>query len=264
MPTLTTAAGDLYYETQGSGDDVLVWLHGFGCSLRSFDDVLPLVEGHRSIAIDLPGFGRSAAAGGECHVPDLARAVLDVLDALAVERFAILGHSMGGAVALRLAVDHPERVNALIGLATQPAQGAARRPDNEALIEGFASSYGNREALAAGAASLTSYDVQAWNDQMVADMLLAHERTWLGWLRGNVFWSQEDDLKQVAVPSLFIVPGRDIVIAPDDQLRTAQAVPGARVVILNDYGHLVVAENPALVAHEISSHLNWPAPRPMT
>lgn len=258
MGTTTVTAGEVYYESQGSGD-VLVLLHGFGCSTRCFDDVVPRLGDRRVVAIDLPGFGRSTAAGEGCSVPDMAATVVEVLDRLGVDRFAILGYSLGGAVALRIALDQPRRVTALIGVATQPAQGAARRPDNEALIEGFAVSYGNREALTAGAAQLSAYDVATWNAQMVDDMLLTAEDTWLDWLRNNVFWSQEQDLAELSVPSCFVVPGNDVVIAPDDQLRTARQVAGARTVILEGYGHLLPAENPDLLAHEITSHLAWVA-----
>lgn len=256
MPTVTAPEGELYYEAHGSGDDVIVWLHGFGCSLREWDDVHPRVGGYRSITVDLPGFGRSANAGKGCHIPDLAAATLGLLDQLDVGRFTVVGHSMGGGVGLRLAIDHPERVRAMIGVAALPAHGTPQRPDNVAMVEGFAGAFGNREALAAGATALSTYDIKPWTDQMVEDMVAVSESAWTAWLAdGNTFWSQESDLATITVPCCFLIPGDDIVLAPDDQLRTARTTPGARAVLLTGYGHLLPGENPALVAHEINSYL---------
>ncbi|MGH3948635.1 MAG: alpha/beta fold hydrolase, partial [Pseudonocardiaceae bacterium] len=54
----------------------------------------------------------------------------------------------------------------------------------------------------------------------------------------------------------YLIPGNDLVLPPEDQLRTARDIPGGRAVILNGYGHLLPGENPALVAYEIGSWLN--------
>ncbi len=257
MPTVNIAEGELYYETRGSGSDVLVWLHAFGCSLREWDDVIPRLDGYTSIAIDMPGFGQSAAAGKGCHIPDLAASVIGALDQLGVRRFTCVGHSMGGGVALRLAIDHPERVQAVVGVASLPAHGTPRRPDSEAMVEGFAGAYGNRADLDAGVHQLTTYDIEHWNNQMVEDMLRVREDAWMDWLRaGNTFWSQEDELAAVSVSCCYLIPGNDLVLPPEDQLRTARDIPGGRAVILNGYGHLLPGENPALVAYEIGSWLN--------
>ena len=65
------------------------------------------------IALDLPGHGGSSKEVGDGSLRTLARAVIATLDALGVERAHLVGHSLGGAVAARLALDHPERVSSL-------------------------------------------------------------------------------------------------------------------------------------------------------
>jgi pimeloyl-ACP methyl ester carboxylesterase len=100
------------------GAPALVLVHGLFTSHRSFDDIIePLAARFHVIAPDLPGFGESEkpsparyAYGVEAH----AEAVADLIAAFGVGRASVLGHAMGGAVALTLAADHRELVARLI------------------------------------------------------------------------------------------------------------------------------------------------------
>ncbi len=99
---------------RGTGDPPLVLVHGLGSDMRVWSENLaPLAARHRVVAVDLAGFGRSAkptrAAALRDHVA-CVRALVDELGGRAV----LVGHSMGGQIALRLAIDHPERVAALV------------------------------------------------------------------------------------------------------------------------------------------------------
>ncbi len=104
----------LNFRRYGSGP-TLVLQHGFvggggyfaplsARLARLFDVICP----------DLPGFAGSAGQPAEMTAPGLSRSLLALLDALDVERFSLLGHSMGGAVALQTALEHPERIDKLV------------------------------------------------------------------------------------------------------------------------------------------------------
>jgi pimeloyl-ACP methyl ester carboxylesterase len=59
---MPSSSAGLYYEERGTGSDVLLWIHGFGSSTRGANGIVEAFDDYRSILIDLPGFGRSAAA----------------------------------------------------------------------------------------------------------------------------------------------------------------------------------------------------------
>ncbi len=108
---LTTGGFKLHYLEQGSGPPI-VMIHGLGGQLRNFHYLLDdLATDHRVVLMDRPGAGysRPSQPGPRTH----ARALLALMDALGIERPLLVGHSMGGAVALALALEHPERVSGL-------------------------------------------------------------------------------------------------------------------------------------------------------
>ncbi len=112
----------LHYVDEGAGPPI-VMLHGLASQLQSFTYALAerLRGSHRLLMIDRPGCGYSQA-GVEATLTEQARLVAGLMTQLGIERALVVGHSLGGALALALAVDHPERVAglALLSPATQP------------------------------------------------------------------------------------------------------------------------------------------------
>jgi pimeloyl-ACP methyl ester carboxylesterase len=113
---------DTYYTVEGEGPAVVL-LHGWGTSSQSLQGVLAaLAPAFRVLAVDLPGFGWSdppPAAWGSREYAEHVRALLDRLE---IGTAALLGHSFGGRVAIRLAVRVPARV-ARLALAGWPSPG---------------------------------------------------------------------------------------------------------------------------------------------
>ena len=112
--------------TMGHGPDV-VCLHGLGATKASmFDTAAALAgQGYRVHALDLPGFGGSSKRAASYGPDYFRRVVASVLDELGIERAHLVGNSMGGRVAIELAIEHPERVGALALLC--PAVAFVRR-----------------------------------------------------------------------------------------------------------------------------------------
>jgi pimeloyl-ACP methyl ester carboxylesterase len=104
----------MYYEEHGSGEP-LVLLHGGVAGSEIFAPILPaLAAGRRVITPDLQGHGRTGESDRPLRVGLLAGDVAALIEQLGLERADVLGYSLGGAVAFRLAVEHPERVRRLI------------------------------------------------------------------------------------------------------------------------------------------------------
>jgi pimeloyl-ACP methyl ester carboxylesterase len=130
--TVVARTGNVAYETRGQGPP-LILLHANGLDRTSYDAVIPVLSRtHRTIAIDWPGMGDSdAPAGPRTATASLMADVLeDVIAALGVGPAVIVGNSIGGFAAARLASRHPEHVRALVlvdsgGFATEGAVARA-------------------------------------------------------------------------------------------------------------------------------------------
>lgn len=106
--------GQVHYAEQGTGPAVLL-LHQTPRSHDEFRELLPLLAAdHRVLALDMPGFGNSTALPAPQHIEDYARGVLAALDALGVDRTAVVGHHTGGVVAVELAAAAPDRITAVV------------------------------------------------------------------------------------------------------------------------------------------------------
>lgn len=117
----------VYYEDKGRGA-VVVLLHGFlETSAMWSDTVKALSLRHRCIAIDLPGHGRTGCLGYVHPMELMAEVVWEVLRHLRVRKFALVGHSMGGYVALALAEQFPDHVKALVLVNSTPLADSEER-----------------------------------------------------------------------------------------------------------------------------------------
>ncbi|MEZ5846261.1 MAG: acetoin dehydrogenase dihydrolipoyllysine-residue acetyltransferase subunit [Geminicoccaceae bacterium] len=110
--TVDTASGRIRYLAAGEGDGVpVILVHGFGGDYLSWLMVQADVsQGRRSYAIDLPGHGGSTKEVGHGNVGALTNAVCSFMDAMKIDKAHFVGHSLGGAVCLDMARNHPEKI----------------------------------------------------------------------------------------------------------------------------------------------------------
>ncbi len=135
----------LHVVERGQGPALLL-IHGLGGQLRNFSRILgPLAERHRVVLVDRPGSGYSTAAGAlQPSLAEQARSLASLIDRLGLDRPVVVGHSLGGALALVLALNHPASIGGLALLApfTRPVSDvpsafallAVRSPLMRALI----------------------------------------------------------------------------------------------------------------------------------
>jgi pimeloyl-ACP methyl ester carboxylesterase len=125
MPTIRVGDIQIYFELHGEGEP-LALIVGLGTDISEWDGVIrPLAQRYRVIAFDNRGAGRTDQPNQPYSIEQMAEDAEGLLRALAVERAHILGVSMGGRIALALALAHPERVNKL-ALVSTSATGARR------------------------------------------------------------------------------------------------------------------------------------------
>jgi pimeloyl-ACP methyl ester carboxylesterase len=253
----------------------VVFLHGLGASKVSLLPALGgLAERHRVIAMDFPGFGKSGAPlGAPYDAAYLSRAVLGTLDAAGIDRAAFVGNSMGGRVALEIALAHPRRVTALgllcpavafdeyrmlrpmlnlvrlhvpVGAAPWPTWGTVpRRMLDAGLRAMFADP--SRVPTANLAAAREDF-LRSIADPRRRMALLACTRR-IGMEVPKRFWAR---LQGLEVPSLFVFGDTDRLVSPSYARLVERSVPAAEVEVWESCGHVPQFEYPV----ETSDRLN--------
>ncbi len=250
----------IFYRDEGEGEPILL-IHGHTLDHRVFDDLAPalLAGGFRLIRPDLRGHGRSDVPPGGYRFADHAGDMTAVLDAAGVGRAAVVGFSLGGGVALMLTLAAPGRVGSLV--LVDPVMPDRRfEPafmDNLREVARVARSEGIRAAMAGPwaaspllAPSFAKPGVREKVAAMVGDFpgaeYLATSRD-----REERDWTVPDRLGEIAVPTVVAVGENDLPGFRAFAEEAAGGIPGARLVVFPDCGHLVPLENPEGLAELI-------------
>jgi pimeloyl-ACP methyl ester carboxylesterase len=274
--TVATRRARLSTLEAGSGAPIVA-VHGLGATKGSFlPTVAALGKGFRVIAVDLPGFGDSdKPIGASYDAGFFARTVVDLLDALELDRAHLIGNSLGGRVALEVGLAHPDRVDRLALLCPSLAWRRERpwapvirllRPElglvqlaPRAIVEGIVRRMipGADEGWTAAGVDefLRAYLTRAGRAAFYA----AARRIYLEEPHGaEGFWSRLRGLKPDA---LFIWGRRDRLVPIAFARHVADALPGARHVEL-DCGHVPQIERPRQAHHAVREFLGELAKRP--
>lgn len=239
----------LRYSRMGDAARTVILVHGFGGDAdRWLFTQQPLSAAATVYALDLPGHGQSGKSVRDGSVAGLATVLIAFMDALGIERAELIGHSLGGAIAARAAIDHPGRVTALTLIAA-----AGLGPEiNSAYLEGFIAA-DSRKEMKALMEQLVA-DPELINRSLVNDMLqykridgvpAALAAIAAGFQQGG---RQTVDLRNglaAATLPITVIWGDQDRIIP---VAHAHALgERARVHVLAGYGHLVQLEAAAEV-----------------
>jgi 3-oxoadipate enol-lactonase len=237
---------DLWYEERGSGSPVVL-LHESVVDSRIWDRFLPLVEDRlRTICYDQRGYGRSPAWTAPYS---LVHDLVSVLDAAGIERAALLGTSRGGRIAIQAALERPERVSALVLVASGLAGHVLE-------IEGTPEQEARWEAAEerGDTAELAELDMEIWAPMGVDDELRAM-------FVENAEASNADDpaeeipsagrLGEIGVPTLVITGGRDVPAINRLGELLAREISGAQRAVIEEADHMVQWRAPEELAQHV-------------
>ncbi len=253
MPKVHTNGIDLYYEIHGTGP-LLVLIAGVGYGLWFWHKIAPALAGHfQVITFDNRGAGQTDKPDGPYTVPMMAADTAGLLDALGIQRAAVLGHSLGGYIAQELVLARPELVGRLILAATNHG-GPNAIPITAEALEVLTNREGDPVELVKRGIAVAAAPgfVERYPD--VAQELLAYRLTnpvppaqyqaqvMAGAAMATT--SFEDRLHEIRVPTLVLFGEHDKVVPPGNAELLARKIPGAQVKLLPGVGHIFPVEDP--------------------
>ncbi len=247
-------SGNLYYSLHCERDTEtppLVLIHGAGGSHLYWPPELRRLRGYCIYAPDLPGHGKSSAVDGQQSIEEYARYLVQWLETLHLRRAVLVGHSMGSAIALELALHHAEYV---VGLGLIGA-GARLKvlPELLNLAADQTTFYKATDLLVACSFSanspsrlveLASRRLAETRQSVIYGDLLACNR-----------FDVMDQLGAVKQPALVVCGAEDQMTPMRHAQFLANAIPQARLEVIPEAGHMVMLEQPNRVADSLLSFL---------
>jgi pimeloyl-ACP methyl ester carboxylesterase len=262
----------VHYKMVGQGEPVFILLHGFGASLFSWHAVMePLSQYGTVIAYDRPAFGLTERpvkwTGVNPYSPEANVALLlGLMDHFGIKKAILVGNSAGGTVSMQFALAHPDRVQALI--LVDPAVYEGGGGPSWVRILGKTPQMQHLGPLFVRSIQKSGLDLikTAWHDPSKIT-----QETWDGYTKplksdnwDRALWDftmashdtgLTDHLKDFTVPILVITGDDDRIVPTANSVRLADEIPGAKLVVIKDAGHVPHEEQPAAFLQAVNDFL---------
>ena len=258
MPFLKTSELNMHYEAGGNGKEVLLLLHGNFASWRWWQPLLKnMPEGYRAYAPDLRGCGDTDRPEEGYTIAQHAEDLNQLIGVLRLKRLHLVGHSLGGCVALDYALNNPQRIKTLTLVAPAPAEGAS-------VINAASNGYGTSSSSALHSAfrlseSLGTYrrvmekalsrlmnpdQIGSEFETLVDDAVRMSRNAAVGHIETLNGWDVRDAIGQLNLPVLIIGGRNDHLISPEALQKAAEKFPNGRLIMWPKMGHTPQLEQP--------------------
>ena len=253
-------AGLFVRDAAPDGGQPVLLLHGLGADGSSWGYQLPSLTaaGFRPLAVDVPGFGQSVCAHSPWTVPGASAQVADWYAAQGLGSAAVVGISMGGAVALQLALDHPALCGRLVLVNTFACLRPKRWYEARYLLGRFVRARLRGVAAQAGmvAQRIFPYPEQAELRAMLIDQILrTNPLVYRQAMRSLGMYDARKRLHTLQCPTLVISGDQDTTVPLENQADLAAGIPGAQHIFIPNAGHAVIADQPEAFNRTLLSFL---------
>lgn len=239
------------------GEKCVVLLHGYLESMVVWDEFVPLLsKSMRVVTLDLPGHGISTITG-EVHTMEfLAECVANSMEHLGIKEYSVVGHSMGGYVALAMCEMFPERLRSVILLSSTPNADSEEKCDRRRreieLVKAGKKSTMARLVPHAGFAPDNVKRLKDYVDDLEELIMLTEDEGVIAILGGMIERKDRNEvLLTTKVPHMFIFGRHDFYIPNEVAEELAARHPQAKVTWLDHSGHMGFIEEPQLCAQAI-------------
>lgn len=245
MPVLSLPDFAMHYRTHGEGAETIVLIHGNIASTRWWDKFLPLLPpAYTAVFMDLRGCGQSGHPAGGYTIAQFAADVHALVRALGREQFHLVGHSMGGQIAMYYALAHPAAVRTLTLVDSVPAAGLALDDEARRMFDVLRT---DKTALRQAVNTCMPFSDDGDFAQLITDD---------AWQCAPNIYSDNPAtmhdtvllprIGDIAAPTLIVHGRHDQIIPPDTMASTIAAWPDAQVVWLPACGHSPPIERPVI------------------
>jgi pimeloyl-ACP methyl ester carboxylesterase len=254
----------ILYEKMGGGEPLLL-VHGLLATGEMFGPVLDAFARHHTVIVpDLRGYGRSMHLEGPSTVEQHVRDLIRLLDHLDIRGADVLGYSQGGAVALQIVHDHPERVRRLVLVNTFAHNGLAVRERLENRVSLWALRLlgtGTLARIAARAVAGEGKPLTPEQARRLREMLASSNRKRsVEEMRAMISFDARPWLEAIASPALIIRGSEDTAVPRPHAQMLADGIQDARLVVIEGAGHALVWTHPKELVEEVERWLKKPGP----
>jgi 3-oxoadipate enol-lactonase len=274
MSMAKVGANELFYETHGDGDPLLLIMGLAADSTAWLFQVPEFARHYRTIVFDNRGVGRSAKPRGPYTIHEMADDAAGLLDVIGVERAHLVGVSMGGMIAQELALRHPKRVRGLVLACTFPepdAEAERQRQFSLARFGGRVTASGEAEIDVSAVDPLMLFQHllprvfnQSFIDRELPKLLQIFGgalqygfslEAILGQVEAIMGHKATDRLHEITAPTLVITGDADLLVSPANSDVLARSIPGAKLVKVPGGSHGFNFETPDVFNREVVDFL---------
>jgi pimeloyl-ACP methyl ester carboxylesterase len=253
MPVLANIYYTQYRGVSSSRPPVIL-IHGAGSNHLCWPAEIRRLRDANVYAIDLPGHGKSAGAAHH-RVSSYQSAIIDFIAQLGLNQAVVVGHSLGAAIALQLALDHPQHVAGLVCISAAASfqidpsfinlfrVSQTQKQTQEILNHYFSPRHGKTQ----------------WYPNLLKSLPTVRNSLWYADLRATANFDLRSQLSRITTHTLVLSGEADPLVPVSDTSHLARQLPSAQFKGFPQHGHLLMLEEPKAVAHEIHrfySHLN--------
>ncbi len=234
-----------------SGTPAVVLLHGLGTDVQSWGFQVPALisNGVRPIILDIPGFGKSSYGKGIWSIPGVAAEIARMMANELPAPLCLAGISMGGTIALQIALDFPEGVNRLVLVNTFAALRPRRMGELAYLLMRYVRA--NLMGIQAQAEMVAQRifpepDQEPLRNILIESILHSDPAVYRAAMRSLGLFDVKKRLPEIKIPTLVVTGTLDSTVPPVVQAVLAVKIPGAKQVFIPGGRHAVIADHPEL------------------
>lgn len=249
LVTLSTGQNIFYLDNNSSGDSLVLLLHGLGVNGSSWQFQIPaLIEsGYSPLAPDIPGFGKSQPVRGTLSIAKIAADMAEFMGHFSKNPFAVVGISMGGVIALQLALDFPKLVGRLVLVNTfaHLRLYTWQTFPYFALRAFLVYTLGlPRQSRTVARRIFPRPEQEPFRQSFMEQINQADPRGYRAMMRCLATFDARKRLEVINCPTLIVTGAQDTTVAPENQIELAKGIHHAEHIIIPHAGHAVTIEKP--------------------
>jgi len=250
MPFHTIDGKQLFYDIQGQGTPILM-IHGSMSTHRVWDKQRVLAKKYALLFLDLPGHGQSESLEGDITVQRFSGIVAQLVQEIGHKGVFVMGHSLGGAIALQLALDHASLLGGLVLVGTGAKLGVL-----PAILEGLRTDYQAGIELATGQMAFAEGADTALVERSKEECLQCPQEVGYNDFFACNNFDVRERLSEIRIPSLIVVGDEDKLTPVKWSQYLADHLLNAELTIIEHAGHMVMLEQPDKLNQTIDAFLS--------